>query len=261
MVDNPLIKLDRRDGQALLTINRPKVLNALNRQTLERLDEALDTVRDDPQIQALVITGAGDRAFVAGADIEELKNLDAVKASQFAARGQEIFNRIERFPKPVIAAVNGYCLGGGCELAISCHLRVASTGAKFGQPEVKLGIIPGYGGTQRLPRLIGSGPALEMILTGDPIDAAEALRLGLVNRVVAPEDLIETCRSIAASIGRNGPLAVRWALQAVREGGQMPLAQGLSLESSLFGLCCSTDDQKEGARAFLEKRAARFRGV
>jgi enoyl-CoA hydratase/carnithine racemase len=210
--------------------------------------------------RVVIITGSGDRAFVAGADINELADISPAQAKELAQRGQHVFDLIENLGKPVIAAINGFALGGGCELALACHLRVAADGAKIGQPEVKLGLIAGYGGTQRLPRLIGEGRALELLLTGEPVDAAEAFRLGLVNRVVPREKLLDECRALAKKILAAGPVAVRLTLEAVGRGLALSLDEGLALEADLFGLVAATPDMKEGTRAFLEKRPARFQG-
>ncbi len=260
MAEYKNLKLELADGVAVVTLNRPQALNALNAETLDELDAVFGELSRRSDARAVVLTGEGEKAFVAGADIKELAAVQGVGARGLAARGQAIFDRIESFPKPVIAAVNGFCLGGGCELAMACHIRIASENARFGQPEVKLGLIPGYGGTQRLPRLVGRGAALELILTGDMIDAAEALRIGLVNRVTAPADLLPECRKLAARILKNAPLAVGLALEAVNRGAGCAMGEALSLEAALFGLSCATEDMKEGTRAFLEKRPARFAG-
>lgn len=249
-----------KDRIAWLTINRPKVLNALSRKTLEELRQALALLQEDEGTGALVLTGAGSKAFVAGADIREFSGLDSLAGREFARQGQALFTQIETFPKPVIAAINGFCLGGGCELALACHLRIASETATFGQPEVKLGIIPGYGGTQRLPRLIGKGRALEMILSGERIGAEEALRIGLVNRVVGAQELLGACEELAGRILANAPLAVRYSISAVQAGLEMPLESGLELEATLFGLSLATRDAREGVAAFAEKRKAEFKG-
>ena len=251
---------EKRNGIAYVTVNRPEKLNALNAKVISELVDSFASLRDDDQIRVVILTGAGEKAFVAGADIAELATLSSLGGQDFALRGQRVFEIIENLGKPVIAAVNGYALGGGCELALACTLRIASESARFGQPEVKLGIIPGYGGTQRLARLIGKGRALESILTGDPITAQEAYRIGLVNAVAAPLDLIPTCEAVARKIVANAPLAIKFALEAVNHGLEMTLNEGLFLEANLFGLCCATEDMKEGTRAFLEKRPARFAG-
>ncbi len=254
------VKIEITDAVALVTFDRPHALNALNRQTLEELESAISTLRDDPGVGALILTGAGDKAFVAGADIKEMVALTALEAAEMAKRGQRIFRQVETFPKPVVAAVNGFCLGGGCELALACHIRIASENARFGQPEVKLGLIPGYGGTQRLPRLVGRGQALEIILSGAMVDAKRALEIGLVNRVVAAEQLLPVCQELCRQILKNAPVALRLCLESVTRGADMPLQQAAALEASLFGLACSTEDMKEGTAAFVEKRPPAFQG-
>lgn len=247
------------NGIATITINRPDKLNALNLAVMNDLESALEQAVASDDIRGLIITGSGDRAFVAGADIKQFTELDALDGHRFALRGQAVFNLIEESPKPVIAAVNGFALGGGCELALACHLRIASENAVFGQPEVNLGIIPGYGGTQRLPRIIGRGIAVEMILTGDQVKAQRAYDIGLVNRVVAAEALLEEAQSVMMTILSKAPRAVSMSLEAIR-AADLPLRQGLHYEASLFGQACSTDDFKEGAAAFLERRKPVFRG-
>ncbi len=217
-------------------------------------------IKDDASIRVAILTGAGEKAFIAGADIGELAKHDAVSGKEYTHRGQSVLNLIENLGKPVIACLNGFALGGGCEIALACTMRLASENAKLGQPEVKLGIIPGYGGTQRLPRLVGKGVALHMVLAGEMITAQEALRIGLVNEVVASADLIPRAEAIAAKIIVNAPLAVQYALEAVNKGMEMTLAEGLYLEAVLFGVCCATEDKKEGTSAFLEKRTAQFKG-
>ena len=246
-------------GIATLTVNRPDKLNALNASTMAELGEAIGEVRDREDIAGLIVTGAG-RAFVAGADISELANQTAVSAQKLATEGQRIFRLFETSPKPVIAAINGFAMGGGCELALACHIRIASEQAKFAQPEVKLGICPGYGGTQRLSRLVGAGRALQLLLTGETIDAAEAYRIGLVNRVVAAGELIGSATEMMRQILANGPLAVAACIQAVTLGLDMSLEGGLALEASHFGLLAGTSDMREGTKAFLEKRPAGFTG-
>lgn len=260
MADPATLKIEIEDRVALVTINQPKVLNALNQATMEELELAFSERLTEDDVAAVILTGAGEKAFVAGADIKELAVLKPLEARAKSRQGHRLFQIIENFPKPVIAAVNGFALGGGCELALACHIRIASENAQIGLPEVKLGLIPGYGGTQRLPRLVGRGKALEMILSGSSIDAEEAYRVGLVNGVVALEDLIPTCRELASAIMANGPLAVRYSIEAVNAGMDMPLQEGTRLEASLFGLSCGTEDMKEGTRAFIEKRKPKFKG-
>ncbi len=243
----------------VLRINRPKAMNALNADTMREIGDALDAVLDTEEAQALVITGAGERAFVAGADIGEFSNLeDVFGGRELALNGQDVMNTVAAMPIPVIAAVNGFALGGGLELALACDLRVASRTAKFGLPEVGLGLIPGFGGTQRLPRLIGEGRALDLILTGRHVDADEALALGLVNRVA--EDALEEARALAGLILKNGPVALGLAKEAVRRGLDVTLAEGLEIEADLFGMVSTTKDMREGTSAFLEKRAPEFQG-
>jgi enoyl-CoA hydratase/carnithine racemase len=254
------ILLDKKNAIAYVTLNRPKVLNALNMATMEELRSTFHDIKNDADIRVVILTGAGEKAFVAGADISELAKQDAVSGKAYAQRGQSVLNLIENLGKPVIACINGFALGGGCELALACTLRLASDNAKLGQPEVKLGLLPGYGGTQRLPRLVGKGPAVQMVLAGEMITAQEAHRIGLVNEVTAAAELIPRAEAIAAKIIANAPLAVQYAMEAVNKGMEMTLAEGLFLEAALFGLCCSTEDKKEGTAAFLEKRAAVFKG-
>ena len=251
---------ETRDGLAFLTINRPKVLNALNRQTMEELNDAVGAAIADESVRVAILTGAGEKAFVAGADINELAGQTPVSGRDYGLFGQSVLSRIENAPKPFIAAVNGFALGGGCELAMACHIRIASEKAKLGQPEVKLGLIPGYGGTQRLARLVGEGRAMQLNLTGDQISAEEALRIGLVNEVVPPGDLLQEAEAIAQRIAANAPLAVRFAMEAIHHGLQGTLDEGLFLEATLFSLCATTEDMKEGTRAFLEKRKPQFKG-
>ncbi len=244
-----------------VTVNRPQVLNALNQKTWENLRTAFEDTRNDPAIRGVILTGAGDKAFIAGADISELTTITAVEAEQSSSYGQEVLNLIENLGKPVIAAVNGFALGGGCETAMACTIRVAVEDAKFGQPEVTLGIIPGGGGTQRLPRLVGKGRALQLILSGGMINAQEAYRIGLVNEVVsAVADLIPRAEAILNQIFKNAPIAVKYSLEAVNKGLETSVAEGLSLEASLFGICAATEDKKEGTQAFLQKRPANFKG-
>jgi enoyl-CoA hydratase len=254
------ILLEKKTSIAYVTVNRPKVLNALNMATMEELRAAFHDIKNDDGIRVVILTGSGEKAFVAGADISELANQDAVTGKKYAHRGQSVLNLIENLGKPVIACINGFALGGGCEIAMACTMRLASDNAKLGQPEVKLGIIPGYGGTQRLARLVGKGRAMQHVLTGEMITAQEAHRIGLVNEVTAPADLIPRAEAIATKIIANAPLAVQYAMEAVNKGMDMTLAEGLFLEASLFGVCCATDDKKEGTAAFLEKRAAACKG-
>jgi enoyl-CoA hydratase len=252
--------VDDRDGVRWVTVNRPAKLNALNSAVIGELGEVVRPIAADVSVRAVVVTGAGEKAFVAGADIGEFKGLTAAAARELARRGQRLFDAIAALPKPVIAAVNGFALGGGCELAMACHLRVASTNAKFGQPEVKLGLIPGYGGTQRLPRLVGRARALELLLTGKTIDAATALAWGLVNRVVEPSELPAAAQSLAAEILAVSPAAVERCLEAVETGLDLPLRRAEEVEAAQFGLCAASDDMREGVAAFLEKRPASFSG-
>ena len=254
------VKTENRDGILVLTIDRPKVLNALNAQTVEEIHSVFAAARSDESVRAVIVTGGGEKAFVAGADINELAQKTPITGKETSERGQFIFSFIERFPKPVIAAINGFALGGGCELALACHIRIASEKAQIGLPEVSLGIIPGYGGTQRMARLLGKGKALELICTGDRISAGEAERIGLVNRVVPAEQLMSAAEEMARRIMTRGPLAVRAAIEAVMIGGEMPFEQGQFLEATLFGLLCASEDTKEGMQAFVEKRAAQFKG-
>ncbi len=254
------LRFELRPPLAVVTLDRPKVLNALNQQSFSELEQVFLEVRDSSEIRAVLLTGAGEKAFVAGADIREFSALSPREGERLSARGQRIFSLIENCGKPVIACINGFALGGGCELALACTLRIASATAKLGQPEVKIGIIPGYGATQRLPRLVGKGAALKMILTGETVSAAEALRLGLVDEVVEPDRLMARGEEIAQTIAGMAPLAIRECIRAVNSGYDLPLASGLELEASLFGLVCSTSDMKEGAQAFLEKRAPRWSG-
>jgi len=248
------------DGIALVTVNRPEKLNALNRDTMEELADAFTRAREDAAIRALIVTGAGEKAFVAGADIKELAVLSPIEARALALRGQAIFRALETLPKPTVAAVNGFALGGGLELAMSCAIRVAASNARFGQPEVKLGIVPGYGGTQRLPRLVGRGRAIEMLITGETIDAVEAYRTGLVNCVTPLEELLPFSRSWLTKVLANGPKAIALAIEAVDVGLDCGLEEGLRFEAAAFGLTAATEDRGEGTRAFLEKRKAAFAG-
>jgi enoyl-CoA hydratase len=257
-VDNLLLE---RDGAvALVVINRPKVLNALNAQTLDELRRvALDLKRDE-DVRVAILTGAGDRSFVAGADINELAAQTPASGRDHALEGQHVFDLIENLGKPVIAAINGYALGGGCELAMACTLRIAADTARLGQPEVNLGLIPGYAGTQRLSRLVGKGKAMEIVLTGAPISAAEAERIGLVNRVVPAAELMTATKTLAGELARQAPVAMRYIIDAINHGLEMPFAQARVFEATLFGLVAATEDMREGTRAFLEKRKAEFKG-
>ena len=248
------------DGVATITINRADVLNALSAITVRELDQALAAAASDESVRVLILTGAGEKSFVSGADISELAGLDPVAGQRTAEFGQSAFRRLETMGKPSIAAIYGYALGGGCELAMSCTIRIAADSAKIGLPEVTLGVIPGYGGTQRLPRIVGRGAAMDLILTGRAIDANEALRIGLVSQVVPLADLMETARKTALRILRNGPLAIKAAMRAVDSGLDVSLDHGLRTEATLFGLLCATADMREGLKAFLEKRKADFKG-
>lgn len=249
-----------KEGIAYITINRPRVLNALNDKVIEELEKVFRQAKDDPEVKAVIITGAGEKAFVAGADIGQLVDLNTLEGKQFALKGQAVFNFIENLGKPVIAAINGFALGGGCELAMACTLRVVSENAKLGQPEVNLGIIPGYGGTQRLSRLVGKGRAMELILTSRMVDAHEASQIGLANKVVEPEKLMEEAEALAKTIMSKGPIAVNLAMESVNRGLNVSLEEGLRIEAELFGICCSTEDKVEGTKAFLEKRKPNFQG-
>ncbi len=249
------------DGIARITINRPDKLNALNATVISELGDAVGRIETDAAVRGVILTGTGAKAFVAGADITELAEQSPMEGKARSMLGQQVFRRLERCGKPVIAAVNGFALGGGCELAMACHIRIASENAKFGQPEVKLGIGPGYGGTARLPRLVGRGRALELLLTGSMIDASEAHRIGLVNRVVPADKLLAESEAMLRTILENGPLAIRACLEAVDAGTETSLDQALLLEANHFGLLSATDDMQEGTRAFIEKRKAVFRGV
>jgi len=248
------------DRVATVTVNRPDKLNALNDRVIAELGEAVDQVVSDSNVGGIILTGAG-RAFVAGADISELESHGPVSAKRLAQTGQDVFGRFESSPKPVIAAVNGFALGGGCVLTMACHIRIASEAAKFGQPEVKLGLIPGYGGTQRLPRLVGRGRALQLLLTGEMIDAQEAFRIGLVNRVVPAADLLTAANELMRAILANAPLAIANVIEVVNRGYDATLEDALTLEATAFGLLAATEDKRAGTRAFLEKRAARFTGA
>ncbi|MFZ5948493.1 MAG: enoyl-CoA hydratase-related protein [Stygiobacter sp.] len=246
---------------ALVTINRPEKLNSLNNETLDELESCFKEIKNDKDVYVVIITGSGEKAFVAGADISELNKLNVISAKAFAEKGQTIFNLIENLSKPVIATVNGFALGGGCELALACHIRFASDRAKFGQPEVNLGIIPGYGGTQRLTRIVGSGRAAELILSGDLIDAEEAYRIGLVNKIFSPEELLNETKKFAEKISSKGQVAISLALKAIVSCDELSESEGQNLESSLFAICCGTEDFNEGTSAFLEKRKPVFKNL
>jgi enoyl-CoA hydratase/carnithine racemase len=251
---------EKKGAIAYVTVNRPKVLNALNTPTWKDLRTAFEDARDDTAIRGVILTGAGNKAFIAGADISELAHVAAFEAEQSSRFGQEVLDLIENLGKPVIAAINGFALGGGCETAMACTIRIAVETAKFGQPEVTLGLVPGGGGTQRLPRLVGKGRALQLILSGEMISAQEAFRIGLANEVVPAADLITRAEAILNKIASNAPIAVKFALEAANKGLETSQAEGLLLEASYFGLCAATEDKKEGTTAFLEKRAPQFQG-
>jgi len=255
-----IILFEVKDGIAFITINRPDKLNALNDQVMLELADAAERIATESAIKGAILTGSGPKSFVAGADIGDLARQGPFDGKARAQRGQAVLRRLETCGKPVIAAINGFALGGGCELAMACHIRIASENAKFGQPEVKLGIAPGYGGTQRLPRLVGKGVALQLILSGEMIDAQEAYRIGLVNKVVPAADLLAESEKVMRGILAMGPLAVRLAIEAVDQGLEMTLDEGLLLEANHFGLLAATEDMKEGTTAFLEKRPAKFQG-
>jgi enoyl-CoA hydratase/carnithine racemase len=256
--DNLLLE---RDGAvAIVTINRPKVLNALNTQTMDELRRAVLELKADESVRALIVTGAGEKAFVAGADINELAVQTPTGGREHALAGQHVFDLIENMGKPVIAAINGFALGGGCELAMACTLRLAADTAKLGQPEIALGLIPGYAGTQRLPRIVGKGTAMEMILTGTPITADQAHRIGLVNRVVPAAALMTEARALAGQLAKSAPIAMRYIINAVNKGTEIPFAEACQYEATLFGLVASTEDMREGTAAFLAKRKAEFKG-
>lgn len=251
--------LERKNHIAILTINRPDKLNALNNETLDEIKDCLLAVQNDENVYVMIITGAGEKAFVAGADISELAELNLESAKVFSEKGQSIFNLIEKLGKPVIAAVNGFALGGGCELALACHIRYASEKAKFGQPEVNLGIIPGYGGTQRLTRLINSGRSAELILTGELIDADDALRIGLINKIFIHDELLTKTILLAEKISSKGQKAVNYSLKCILSCDELTESEGIKLEADLFAKCCNTNDFKEGTSAFLEKRKPNFK--
>jgi enoyl-CoA hydratase len=252
--------LERDGASAIVTINRPKVLNALNTQTLDELRHAILELKQDAAVRVVILTGAGEKSFVAGADINELAVQTPTGGREHALAGQHVLDLVENMGKPVIAAINGYALGGGCELAMACTLRIAADTARLGQPEISLGLIPGYAGTQRLPRLVGKGRAMEMILTGAPITADEALRIGLVNRVVPAAELMTEAKKLAAQLGAAAPVAMRYIINAINKGIEMSFADACQYEATLFGLVGSTDDMREGTTAFLEKRKASFKG-
>ena len=260
MSDYGNLKFETKDRIAYLTISRPEKLNALNMQTMRELHHAFTTIKDDPELRVVILTGAGEKAFVAGADIGELSKNSPVEAKEYTHQGQAVLDLMENCGKPVIACINGFALGGGCEIAMACTMRLASETARLGQPEVKLGIIPGYGGTQRLPRLVGKGIAMQMLLAGEMISAQEAHRIGLVNEVLPAGKLLERAAEIAQKIIANAPLAVRYTMEAVNQGMEMTQPAGLFLEATLFSVACATEDKLEGTRAFLEKRPAIFQG-
>ena len=254
------LKFEKKNSIAYVTVNRPDKLNALNMQVMDDLRAAFTAIRDDKEVRVAILTGAGEKAFVAGADIGELSKQDTVAAKAYTHKGQSVLDLIENLGKPVIACINGFALGGGCELSMACTFRLASENAKLGQPEVKLGIMAGYGGTQRLPRLVGKGLAMQILLSGEMITAQEALRIGLVNEVVAQAELIARAEAIAQKIIANAPLAIQYTMEAVNHGMEMTIPEGLFLEATLFAVACATEDKKEGTGAFLEKRAAKFAG-
>ena len=251
---------EKRGSIAHVTVNRPKVLNALNTSTWNDLQTAFEAAKADASVRGVILTGAGDKAFIAGADISELAHLGAYEAEESSRLGQHVLDLIENLGKPVIAAINGFALGGGCETAMACTMRIAAENAKFGQPEVKLGLLPGGGGTQRLPRLVGKGRALQLILTGETISAQEAYRIGLVNEVVAAASLIERAETILQQVAANAPIAVKFSLDAVNKGLDISQSEGFALEAAYFGICAATEDKQEGTSAFLEKRAPQFQG-
>lgn len=254
------VQYEKKDSIGYVTVNRPKVLNALNTPTWTDLHAAFEDAKADASVRGVILTGAGDKAFIAGADISELAHVDAYDAEESSRFGQGVLDLIENLGKPVIAAINGFALGGGCETAMACTIRIAAEHARFGQPEVKLGLLPGGGGTQRLPRLVGKGRALQLILTGETISAQEAYRIGLVNEVVPAANLIDRAETILKQIMANAPIAVKFSLEAANKGTETSQSEGLVLEASFFGICAATEDKKEGTAAFLEKRAPQFRG-
>lgn len=253
--------VDKKDGYAVVTVNRPQVMNALNKETVAEILRCFDELGADEEVKVVIVTGGGEKSFVAGADIGELNAADRDGGLEITRNGQAAFGKIEALPKPVIAAVNGYALGGGCELAMACDIRIASEKAKFGQPEVTLGLIPGYGGTQRLSRLVGKGKAKELILTGEMIDAHEALRIGLVERVVPQEKLMSEAEALATKLVGLGPIALELAKDSIDTGFNMPMDEALKVESERFGEACATEDKNEGTKAFLEKRKPEFKGM
>ena len=253
--------VDKKDGYAVVTVNRPQVMNALNKETVAEILRCFDELGADEEVKVVIVTGGGEKSFVAGADIGELNAADRDGGLEITRNGQAAFGKIEALPKPVIAAVNGYALGGGCELAMACDIRIASEKAKFGQPEVTLGLIPGYGGTQRLSRLVGKGKAKELILTGEMIDAHEALRIGLVERVVPQEKLMSEAEALATKLVGLGPIALELAKNSIDTGFNMPMDEALKVESERFGEACATEDKNEGTKAFLEKRKPEFKGM
>ena len=257
-LQNLLVK--KLERYATVTLNRPDKLNALNSETIAELYQVMQELNNEETIGSVILTGAGEKAFVAGADISQITALDLKAGKEFALRGQKVFRYIEEMRKPVIAAINGFALGGGCELAMACHIRLASTTAKFGQPEINLGIMPGYGGTQRFPRLIGLSNALHLLLTGEMIDAGKALNLGLVSEVIEPEQLLARAEALASLLASKAPLAVRYILEAVYKGAETDLPSALNIEAEFFGKTCDTHDMKEGTAAFLEKRKPKFSG-
>lgn len=254
------VRTEKRDNILWVTIDRPKVLNALNAKTIEEIGQVFLQARTDDSVRCVILTGAGEKAFVAGADINELASMTPISGKFVSEQGQNVFLAIERFPKPVIAAINGFALGGGCELALACHVRIASEKAQLGLPEVSLGIIPGYGGTQRMVRLVGKGKALELVCSGDRIGAVEAERIGLVNKVVPADQLASAAEEMAKKFASRSPVAIRAAIEVINAGSDMPFEEGQLLEATLFGLLCATEDMKEGMSAFLEKRPANFPG-
>lgn len=260
MADLTYVRVEWDADLAIVTIDRQEKLNALNAEVVGEIGAVFSSLRDDDDVRGVVLTGAGDKAFVAGADIGELATMDPVSGVRVSRDGQDVFRAIERFPKPVLAAVGGYALGGGCELALACHMRIASDHARFGLPEVGLGIIPGYGGTIRLARLVGLGRAIELTLTGDMVDAERAREIGLVSQVVPSAELLDEAKSLIRKVTKNGPVAVRMALESIYRGLDTATAEALDFESSLFGLLASTDDMREGMEAFLEKRKPAFKG-